>query len=150
MRFYDGRRWTDKVGRSTAPRPGAPGYQGLYWPGLGRGGISFGRPLAPGSGRYFSAGQMYWFLLALLAGFILVPAGREVGGGPGWVMAGVGVFCLYQVFGRLVVGWWRAGFRFPGFRRDSTSTERLLGFAAVACLGALLWGFIAAILSGGG
>ncbi len=64
-------------------------------------------------------------------------------------MAAVGIFCLYQVFGRLVVGWWRAGFRFPGFRRDSTPVERALGFAAVGCLGVLLWGFIAAIVSGG-
>jgi len=47
------------------------------------------------------------------------------------------------------VGWWRAGFRFPGFRRDSTSIERVLGFAAAAFLGLLLWGFIAAIVSAG-
>jgi hypothetical protein len=148
VRFHDGRQWTDRVGRSTAPRPGVPGYQGLFGLGMGRAGISLGRPLAPGSGRYFSAGQMYWFLLALILGVILVPTGLELGGWPGWVMAGVGAFCLYQVFVRMTIGWWQAGFRIPGFRRDSTPFERFLGLAVVASLGLFLWVFISGIVSG--
>lgn len=147
VRFHDGRRWTDKVGRSTAPRPDVPGYQGLFVLGAGRRGIPLGRPLAPGSGTYFSAGQLYWFLVAIVAGLILVPAGAEVGGGPGWVMIAVGGFCLYQGFVRLPLGAWRAGFRIPGFRRDSTPVERFLGFAALAAIAILAFGFISGVVS---
>jgi hypothetical protein len=147
VRFHDGRRWTDKVGRSTAPRSGVPGHQGLFVLGAGRGGMPLGRPLAPGSGTYFSAGQLYWFLAAIVAGLIFVPAGVEFGGGPGWIMIGVGGFCLYQGFVRFALGAWRAGFRIPGFRRDSTPVERFLGFAALAALAVLAWGFISGVVS---
>jgi hypothetical protein len=149
VRFHDGQRWTDHVGRSTAPRPGVPGYQGIFWLGTGRGGISLGRPLAPGSGRYFSQGQLYWFILAMIVGLTVFPAGFILGGWPGWLMVGVGAVCLYQGFIRLAIGSWRAGFRIPGFRRDSTAFERILGFAAVGAIGLLLWGFISAIISPG-
>jgi hypothetical protein len=89
----------------------------------------------------------YWMILAMLVGLAVFPAGFTVGGWPGWLMVGVGAFCLYQGFIRLTIGAWRAGFRIPGFRRDSTSFERFLGFAAVAAIALLLWGFVSGIVS---
>jgi hypothetical protein len=93
IRFHDGERWTDEVGRSTAPRPEWPGVQTIR-------GIKTRRPLRPGKGRYLSISQIWGLIGALVVGVIVAR----------WQIVLGGILIMGSM-GTMLVSAIRAGYR---------------------------------------
>ncbi|MDP9020899.1 MAG: DUF2510 domain-containing protein, partial [Actinomycetota bacterium] len=133
IRYHDGQRWTDHVGRSAAPRPGLPPQQAIFPLGAGPEGIPTGSPLAPGSGRYLSK-YAVWGLGCLIIVGILVGA-YGIGAYQAGALSSAAAAPMIVVggllfFGPMVVAFvsaWRAGIRPPGFSRNASFFEIQLG-----------------------
>ncbi len=138
IRYHDGHAWTDRLGRSTAPRPGLPAHQAWFPLGAGTEGIPTGSPLAPGDGR-FLARTTVWALggaiiVGLLVGAFGIGALQEgmLAGPAAVALIALGSVLFFGPIGICLVSAWRAGFRYPGFSRHSTLFERQMG---AICLG---------------
>ncbi|MDP9006206.1 MAG: DUF2510 domain-containing protein [Actinomycetota bacterium] len=138
IRYHDGQAWTDRVGRSTAPRPGLPAHQAWFPLGAGPEGIPTGSPLAPGEGR-FLARTTVWALggaiiVGLLVGAFGIGALQEgmLGGAAAAAVIALGAVLFFGPMAIGIVSAWRAGFRYPGFSRHSSLFERQMG---AMCLG---------------
>ncbi len=138
IRYHDGQAWTDRLGRSTAPRPGLPAHQAWFPLGAGPEGIPTGSPLAPGEGRFLARTTVWALGGAIIVGLLVGAFG--IGALQEGMLAGpaaVAVIALGAVlfFGPMAIGIvsaWRAGFRYPGFSRDSSLFERQM---TAMCLG---------------
>ncbi len=138
IRYHDGQAWTDRLGRSTAPRPGLPAHQAWFPLGAGTEGIPTGSPLAPGEGR-FLARTTVWALrgaiiVGLLVGAFGIGALQEgiLDGVAAAAVIALGAVLFFGPMAIAIVSAWRAGFRYPGFSRDSSLVDRQMG---VICLG---------------
>ncbi len=145
IRYHDGRAWTDRLGRSTAPRPGLPAHQAWFPLGAGTEGIPTGSPLAPGEGR-FLARTTVWALggaiiVGLLVGAFGIGAVQEgmLAGPVAVALIALGSVLFFGPIGICLVSAWRAGFRYPGFSRHSTLFERQMG---AICLGTPVTGVL--------
>ncbi len=145
IRYHDGQAWTDRLGRSTAPRPGLPAHQAWFALGAGPEGIPTGAPLAPGQGR-FLARTTVWALggviiVGLLVGAFGIGALQEgiLGDGAAAAVIAVGAVLFFGPMAIAIVSAWRAGFRYPGFSRHSTLFERQMG---AICLGTPVTGVL--------
>ncbi len=157
IRYHDGQRWTDQVGRSSAPRPGLPAQQAFFPLGAGSEGIPTGSPLAPGSGRYLSK-YAVWGLGCLIIVGLLVGAygiGAYQAGALSLAAAApmmvVGGLLFFGPMVVALVSAWRAGIPPPGLSRNATFTEIQIGvFIVGALVCSLLWGVAEAMASGSG
>ncbi|MDP9006205.1 MAG: hypothetical protein M3N15_04710, partial [Actinomycetota bacterium] len=125
--------WTDRLGRSSAPRPGLPAHQAWFPLGAGPEGIPTGSPLAPGEGR-FLARTTVWALggaiiVGLLVGAFGIGALQEgiLGDGAAAAVIALGAVLFFGPMAIGIVSAWRAGFRYPGFSRDSSLFARQMG-----------------------
>ena len=138
IRYHDGQAWTDRLGRSTAPRPGLPAHQAWFPLGAGTEGIPTGSPLAPGEGRFLARTTVWALGGAIIVGLLVGAFGigaLQEGMLGGTAAAGVITLGAVLFFGPMAIGIvsaWRAGFRYPGFSRDSSLFARQMG---VICLG---------------
>lgn len=115
LRYHDGTKWTMHVGRSTAPRPEMPGYQGIFALGAGPGGIPTGAPLAPGTGRYLSVLQIWGLVGIIVLGLLVFGVGGNLNGAVGIAVSLLGGALFVGPAGFAMVAAWRAGYRPPGF-----------------------------------
>lgn len=121
IRYHDGQGWTDRLGRSTAPRSGLPAHQAWFPLGSGPEGIPTGSPPAPAEGRYL-ARTTVWALggiliVGLLVGAFGIGALQEgiLGGAAAAAVLALGAVLSFGPMAITIVSAWRAGFRYPGF-----------------------------------
>lgn len=123
IRYHDGTQWTRKLGRSTAPRAGAPAHQGAFLLGAGRRGFPTGEPLAPATGRYLSGPAIAGLVAAFTAGVAL------------WVLfPPVGAPLTLAALAGMIVPAWSAGYR-PSLPWRSFGGNAFFGYLAVGSLG---------------
>ncbi len=132
-RYHDGHAWTDRLGRSTAPRPGLPAHQAWFPLGAGTEGIPTGSPLAPGEGSFLARTTVWALGGAIIVGLLVGAFGigalqaGMLGGAAAAAVIALGAVLFFGPMAIGIVSAWRAGFRYPGFSRHSSLFERQMG-----------------------